>query len=133
MKYDELSTAVSKIRKGKNATGLCFVLQMNTRYPTTEAGFNPCGYRAALRARLPRPTYLGCAVAAERVVRVALHMRRGDIVSRGEQDRAAQLKLLGMRGVPNRCAADLLLQVLGPCSSSNYYYDCDYYCNHYSE
>ncbi len=26
MKYDELSTAVSKIRKEKNATGLCFVV-----------------------------------------------------------------------------------------------------------
>jgi hypothetical protein len=109
VKYDQLSTVVSKIRKETNASNLCFVLRLTNKYPTTEAGFNPCGYRAAFRVLLPRPTNLRCLGPIGRV-KIALHMRRGDVVT--ADDRAAQLKLVGWRGVPNKCAADLLFQVL---------------------
>jgi hypothetical protein len=73
VKYERLSTVVSQIRKEANTSNLCFVLLMNTKYPITESGLNPCGYHTALRVQLPRPTnpqYIG----AVRNSKFALHM-----------------------------------------------------------
>ena len=119
IKFKKLPAEVSRIRNESNPGNLCYIfLMMDTGYALTEQGFNPCGVREALRIRLPRPTNLRCLAApaaprrpaAAAAIRIAIHIRRGDVVRR--RDRGTMLRVVATRGVPNQCAEGLLLQVL---------------------
>ena len=99
--YADLASIVTNIRQTMKSS--CVVIQLrDSEYPTTEDGFNVCGFRSALRLLLPTPSFI--VKDSMTLMRIAMHLRRGDILN--------SLDLIKLRGVPNQCAANLLLQVL---------------------